>query len=281
MPGVFRLSGDLLLEKLESLCKQGLLAAALFPVVPAEKKDAIGSEALNSKGVIPTLIKKIKKALPELCLFADVALDPFTTHGHDGVVNEKGEVVNDASVEVLAAMSLVLAQAGVDFVAPSDMMDGRIAAIRNTLDQNNLTETGILAYAAKYASSLYSPFRDALHSAPSFGDKKTYQMNPANAREALLEARLDEEEGADILMVKPALFYLDILTRLREATHLPLSAYHVSGEYAMVMAAHEKGMLDADHIFIEALTSIKRAGADMIFSYATPRLLASVPSWRK
>ena len=276
MPDVFRLSGDLLIEELRSLWKKGLRAAALFPVIPSSQKDPVGSEALTPLGLIPKVIKKIKETLPELCLFADVALDPYTSHGHDGLIDEKGDVLNDATLEVLAQMSLVLAQAGADFVAPSNMMDGRVAAIRKTLDQNNFTQTGILSYTAKYASALYAPFRDALHSAPSFGDKKTYQMNPANSREALLEAHLDEEEGADILMVKPALFYLDILSKLRASSNLPLSAYHVSGEYAMVMAAHEKGMLDADRIFYEALLSIKRAGADFIFSYATPHLLSSL-----
>lgn len=276
MPGVFRLSGDLLIKELRSLWKEGLRAAALFPVISPSQKDPVGSEALNPSGLIPNVIKKIKEALPELCLFADIALDPYTSHGHDGLVTEKGEVFNDPTLEVLAQMSLVLAQAGADFVAPSDMMDGRVATIRKALDQNHFKETGILSYTAKYASALYSPFRDALHSAPSFGDKKTYQMNPANSREVLFEAHLDEEEGADILMVKPALFYLDILAKLRSSTHLPLSAYHVSGEYAMVMAAHEKGMIDATRIFYEALLSIKRAGADFIFSYATPHLLSSL-----
>lgn len=276
MPGVFRLTGDLLLDELSSLWGQGLCAAALFPVIPSTQKDARGSEALNPKGLIPCIIKKIKEALPELCLFADVALDPYTSHGHDGLINEKGEVLNDPSVEVLAQMSLVLAEAGADFVAPSDMMDGRVKAIRHELCKTGFTSTGILSYTAKYASSLYAPFRDALHSAPAFGDKKTYQMNPANAREALLEATLDEEEGADMLMVKPALFYLDIIAKLRQKTNLPICAYLVSGEYAMVMAAHEKGMLDASRIFYEAHLSIKRAGADFIFSYATPHLLSSL-----
>lgn len=273
MPGVYRLSLDLLLKELESLHAQGLQAAALFPVIPQDKKDPAGNEALNPRGLTPSAIRTIKRELPDLCMIADVALDPFTTHGHDGLVNERGEIVNDPTVEVLSKMSVVLAEAGVDFIAPSDMMDGRVRAIRLALDKANLEQTGILSYTAKYASSLYNPFRDALHSTPSFGDKKTYQMNPGNAREALLEAALDAAEGADMLMIKPASLYLDIISKVRAATHLPICAYHVSGEYAMVMAAHEKGYLDANKVFFEALTCIKRAGADLIFTYVAPQLL--------
>lgn len=204
---------------------------------------------------------------------ADIALDPYTSHGHDGLASSDGRILNDETVEVLAKIALLYAQMGIDYVAPSDMMDGRVKAIRTLLDLHGFHETGILSYTAKYASSLYGPFRDTLGSHIAFGDKKTYQMNPANIREALLEAQLDEEEGADILMVKPALFYLDVLSTIRQSTNLPLAAYHVSGEYAMVMAAHEKGYLDASKTFYESLLCIKRAGADFIISYAIRQVI--------
>ncbi len=281
MSGLFRLSVDQIIEELKRLMDMGLKGAALFPVIDPKKKDRVGSEALKSDGLIPHAIQQIKTALPGLCLFADVALDPFTTHGHDGLVDERGYVLNDETVEALKKMSVVLAAAGVDYVAPSDMMDGRIGAIRHALDQEGYKNTGILAYSAKYASCLYSPFRDALRSTPSFGNKRGYQMDPANGREALLEAKLDEEEGADMLMVKPALFYLDVIYRLRQQTALPLCAYHVSGEYAMVMAAAEKGIVDAKAALLEALIAIKRAGADLIFSYATPMVLPYIQTTSK
>lgn len=273
MPGVQRLSGDELVKEATRLHSLGILAVALFPVVPYPQKDPQGSGALDEKGVIPVCVQKLKRALPSLCVITDVALDPYTTHGHDGILGVAGDVRNDETVERLAQMALVHARAGADFVAPSDMMDGRVGAIRKVLDGNLHCDTGILSYTAKYASSLYGPFREALGSSLQQGDKKSYQMNPANSREALLEATLDEEEGADILMVKPALFYLDVIAKLRAHTQLPICAYHVSGEYAMVMAAHERGMLDARSVFREALLSIKRAGADMIFSYATEMVL--------
>jgi porphobilinogen synthase len=218
-------------------------------------------------------LKLLKREIPSLCLITDVALDPFTSHGHDGVVDARGYVVNDETVEILCRMAILLGAAGADIIAPSDMMDGRIGAIRRELDKKDLHEVGILSYTAKYASSLYGPFRDTLGSTLKFGDKKSYQMNPANSREAVRQALIDCNEGADMLMVKPALFYLDIIARLKEAVHLPLCAYHVSGEYAMVMAAHHHGMLDAPKVFHEALLSIKRAGADFIFSYAVPQIL--------
>ena len=273
LPGVARLSMDYVLLEAEKLHKRGVPAIAIFPVIDPSEKDAEGSAALSEDGIVPRAVQLLKKEIPSLCVIADIALDPFTSHGHDGLVNEHGYVMNDATVEVLAQMAHLFAAAGIDYVAPSDMMDGRVGAIRKKLDAHQFHDVGILSYTAKYASSLYAPFRDALGSSPKFGDKKTYQMNPANCREALLEAVLDTEEGADILMVKPALFYLDIIAKIRETSHLPIAAYHVSGEYAMVMAAHEKGYLDAPKVFYEALLSIKRAGADFIFSYATPQVL--------
>ncbi len=273
LPGVHRLSLDLLLKEAEKFHRQNIPAISLFPVISKEEKDIYATAAINPDGLIPKAARALKREIPSLCVITDVALDPFTSHGHDGLVNDRGEILNDATVKLLSQMAIVHAQAGADFVAPSDMMDGRIGAIRHSLDQNNLSHVGILSYAAKYASSLYGPFRDALGSQLQFGNKKSYQLNPANIREALLEAHLDEEEGADMLMVKPALFYLDVMVELRKVTHLPICAYHVSGEYAMVMAAHERGMLDAPQVFLEALLSIKRAGANFIFSYAIPHVL--------
>ena len=272
MPGIERLSPDELLRDVEMLHKKGLTGVALFPIVDKEKKDADGSSALDPHGALPQAIRLLKKEMPTLCVFTDVALDPFTNHGHDGVIHQ-GDVDNDRTVAILEKVALLHAESGVDFVAPSDMMDGRIGAIRRALDGQGFTHTGILSYTAKYASSLYGPYRDALCSHVKFGDKKTYHMNPANSREALREARLDEEEGADIIMVKPALFYLDVIRSLREDTNLPVAAFHVSGEYSMVMAAHERGFVDADRVFYEALLCIKRAGADFILSYAARRIL--------
>ncbi len=268
MPGVSRYSIDLLLEKIGHLCAKGIQAIALFPVLEVSLRNLDGNEAWNEEGLIPRAIEQIKAQFPHLCIISDIALDPYTSHGHDGILNEKGEIANDATIERLCKMALLHAQAGVDFVAPSDMMDGRVKALREALDANGFEHTGILAYSAKYASALYGPFRDAMQVSLQFGDKKTYQMDPANSREALREALLDEKEGADILMVKPALYYLDVIAKLREQTHLPIAAYHVSGEYAMVMAAAKAGYLDASKVFYEALLSIKRAGADLIFTYA-------------
>lgn len=273
LPLIERLSLDKILKSAEKLHAQGIQAIALFPCISPEEKDLTGSYGLKTEGLIPLAIQKLKKEIPSLCIITDVALDPYTSHGHDGIVSNEGKILNDETVLLLAEMALIHAQCGADIVAPSDMMDGRVGAIRKKLDSCNLDETAILSYSAKYASSLYSPYREALGSHLQFGDKKSYQLNPANAREALIEAALDEAEGADILMVKPALLYLDILAKLRAATHLPLAAYHVSGEYAMVMAAHEKGFLDASGTFLESLLSIKRAGADMIFTYAIPLIL--------
>jgi porphobilinogen synthase len=268
MPGIFRLSIDLLLDKIEQLHGQGIQAVALFPVIDSSQRSEMAEEAWNPEGLIPRAIRAIKERIPGICVISDVALDPYTSHGHDGILDEKLEISNDATIEILARMAFVQAQAGVDFVAPSDMMDGRVHALREALDVNGFTNTGILAYSAKYASALYAPFRDAMQVNLQFGDKKTYQMDPANIREAMLETLLDEQEGADILMIKPALFYLDVIARLRQETQRPIAAYHVSGEYAMVMAAAQAGYLDASKVFYEALLSIKRAGANMIFTYA-------------
>ncbi len=273
LPGISRLSIDQIVHEAEALHRKGILSIALFPVITPSLKDEKGSYALNEKGLIPRALQKLKQEIPPLCLITDIALDPFTSHGHDGVVDPSGYVLNESTIAILTEMACLLASAGADIVAPSDMMDGRIAAIRKKLDLQGFHDTGILSYSAKYASSLYSPFRDALRSTLQFGDKKTYQMNPANSREAVREALLDVQEGADMLMVKPALFYLDIISKIKETCHLPLCAYHVSGEYAMVMAAHLRGWLDAPKVFHEALLSIKRAGADFIISYAIPQIL--------
>lgn len=267
MPGCDRRSLDQLLEKLQMVQGVGIGAIALFPVIPPAQKDAIGSESHNPNGLVPRAVKAIKAAFPDLLVFTDVALDPYTTHGHDGIVDEAGRILNDETVAVLTQQALVQAEAGADFVAPSDMMDGRVGAIRQALDAAGFWQTGILAYSAKYASAYYGPFRDALDSAPQFGDKKTYQMDPANRREALKEALLDLAEGADVLMVKPALAYLDIIWQLKAQTQLPVAAYNVSGEYAMVKAAAEQGWIDERAIVLETLLGMKRAGADWILTY--------------
>jgi porphobilinogen synthase len=267
LPGINRLSTDLVIEEARTLHEQGVQSILLFPVLPDALKDDQGSEALNPDGLLPLAIRKIKDALPSLHIMADVALDPYSSHGHDGLIDAQDNILNDDTVDLLCEMSLNLANAGIDVIAPSDMMDGRVAAIRSTLDSAGYTQTAILSYSAKYASAFYGPFRDALGSAPRFGDKKTYQMDPANAREALLECLLDEEEGADILMVKPALAYLDIIASLRAQTLLPIAAYQVSGEYAMLQS------LNSDRALLESLIAIKRAGADMIFSYGCAQVL--------
>jgi porphobilinogen synthase len=268
LPGQYRFSPDVLLKEAHACLERGIKALALFPANEKGVKDARGSEALNRNNLINRTVKELKSRFPELAVIVDIALDPYTDHGHDGLVNDKGDVLNDETVEVLQEMALYAAEAGVDIVAPSDMMDGRVLAIREALDQGSFQHVGILAYAAKYASNLYGPFRSAAQVKLQFGDKKAYQLNPANVREALLECRLDEEEGADILMVKPALSYLDIIAKLRASSDLPIAAYHVSGEYSMVMAAHEKGWLNGPKTMEEHLLSIKRAGADIIFTYA-------------
>jgi len=273
LPGIYRMTIDQALKTAERYHALGVPAVNLFPAIDAILKDADGSYALCKEGLIPCALQAFKTEIPSLCLMADVALDPFTSHGHDGVIDEDGYVLNDQTVQLLSAMSLVYAEAGADVIAPSDMMDGRIGAIRKTLDYAGLESVAILSYTAKYASALYGPFRDALRSGLKKGDKKSYQMNPANRREAVRQAELDVEQGADMVMVKPALFYLDVIAEIRSRVHVPVAAYHVSGEYAQVMAAHSYGWLDAPRVFFEALLSIKRAGADFILTYALDQVL--------
>jgi porphobilinogen synthase len=268
MPGISRLSIDLLVKECVELYALGIPCVSLFPVIDASLKNTRASESFNPDGLYQKAIKEVKNAVPELLVMTDVALDPYSSDGHDGLVDPRnGEILNDATLDVLAKMAIVQAKAGSDIVGPSDMMDGRVGFIRDSLDEENLSKVAIMSYAAKYASAFYGPFRDALGSAPKKGDKKTYQMDYANVREALREAYLDESEGADILMVKPGLPYLDVIKTLRDNTTLPLAAYNVSGEYAMVKAAAEKGWIDNDAIMIEMLYSFKRAGADMILTY--------------
>ena len=264
MPGQFRLSIDELLRECEELYALGIGAVNLFGY--SIEKDELGSMSYDSGGLIQRAVRAIKKTIPELCVQTDVALDPYTTHGHDGLVIN-GEIVNDESVEVLCRMALSHAEAGADWIAPSDMMDGRVGSIRNALDGQGFDGVGILAYSAKYASCFYGPFRGALKSAPKSGDKKSYQMDPANTREALREISLDLDEGADVVMIKPALCYLDVISRVRDTFDVPIAAYNVSGEYAMVIAAAEKGWIDKDRAMMEMLLSIRRAGADMILTY--------------
>jgi porphobilinogen synthase len=266
MPNYFRRSLDLTVKEVKELWSMGIKSVLLFIKCADNLKDNEGTEAVNPNGLMQRSIKAIKDAVPEMIVMTDVALDPYSSYGHDGIV-ENGEIVNDPTVEVLAQMSVSHAQAGADIVAPSDMMDGRIAAIRNALEQNGFSKTGILAYSAKYASCFYGPFRDALDSAPGFGDKKTYQMDYANRIEAIKETLMDIEEGADIVMVKPAMAYLDIIREVKNAVTVPVSAYHVSGEYAMIKAAAKMGWLNEEKAIVESLTSIKRAGADLIATY--------------
>lgn len=272
MPDVFRFSLDLLVVEAAQLYQLGIRAIELFPVIEAAQKDQRGSEGLKQGNLVQRAVKALKRSIPEMCVMVDIALDPFTDHGHDGLVDHSGYVLNDATLDILGKMSLLAAEAGADIVAPSDMMDGRVRHIRHVLDRSGFTDVGILAYGAKYASALYGPFREALSSTPKFGDKKSYQLNPANSREALLELSLDAEEGADMLLIKPALAYLDIIAKARQQTNLPLGAYHVSGEYAMVMAAARNGWIDGDRVMAECLMSIKRAGADFILTYAARRM---------
>ena len=267
MPDTFRLSRDLVVKEARAAARLGISAVALFPALPDRLKDKLASESLNPDGLLQQTVRAIKDAVPEVAVITDVAMDPYSSDGHDGYVNEQGEIENDRTVGILAAMAVAQARAGADLVAPSDMMDGRVGAIRRALDEAGCNQTGILSYAVKYCSAFYGPFRDALDSAPRGGDKKTYQMDPANAREAIREVQLDVAEGADIVMVKPALPYLDILRAVREAVHVPVAAYHVSGEYAMVKAAAANGWLDEQACMMESLLSIRRAGADMILTY--------------
>lgn len=266
MPGYYRMSLDLTVQEVKLLWNMGIRSVLLFIKCKDELKDNTGKEAWNANGLMQRSIKAIKDAVPEMLIMTDVALDPYSSYGHDGIVKD-GEILNDETVEALVKMSISHAQAGADFVAPSDMMDGRIGAIRNGLEENGFTKTGIMSYSAKYASCFYGPFRDALDSAPGFGDKKTYQMDYANRTEAVRETLMDVEEGADIVMVKPAMAYLDIIREIKNTVDVPVSAYQVSGEYAMIKAAAKMGWLDENKAVIESLTSIKRAGADLIATY--------------
>jgi len=266
MPGYYRNSLDITVKEVKDLWNMGLKSVLLFIKAKDELKDNTGKEAWNPDGLMQRSIKAIKDAVPEIVVTTDVALDPYSSYGHDGIVKD-GEIVNDETVDALVKMSLSHAQAGADFVAPSDMMDGRIGAIREAFEESGFNKMGIMAYSAKYASCFYGPFRDALDSAPGFGDKKTYQMNYANRIEAIKETLMDVEEGADIVMVKPALAYLDIIREVKNAVNVPVSAYNISGEYAMIKAAAKMGWLDEDKAILETLTAIKRAGTDLIATY--------------
>ena len=286
MPGIERLSVDLLVQQVRELARIGIPGVALFPKIANDKKDIDGTEAWNDDGLVSRAVQACKDAAPEVMVFCDVALDPYTTTGQDGIVEDVGwpgskhigpEILNDKTVAALIRQALCEARAGADVVAPSDMMDGRIGAIREALDEHGFERVCILSYAAKYASGFYGPFRDALDSAPKGGlDKKTYQMDPSNRREALREVRLDVDQGADMVMVKPALPYLDIVRDVRELVEIPVAAYHVSGEFAMLKAAAQNGWLDGDRCMREALLCIKRAGADIIFTYAAREVAASL-----
>ena len=266
MPGIFRLSPDEILKEIEKSIALGVKTFDLFPALPETKKDPHGAESLNPHGLLPTTLKMIRDRFPDVTLITDVALDPYSSDGHDGIVRE-GLIVNDETVEILAEMCVVHAKAGADIVSPSDMMDGRVGAIRERLDAAGFTEAGILSYSVKYASSFYGPFREALDSAPKFGDKKTYQMDFRNSREALREVDLDVQEGADIVMVKPALSYLDIIAKVKAHTQIPVAAYNVSGEYGLIKLGAKAGIIDETRAMVETLYSIRRAGADIIFTY--------------
>jgi porphobilinogen synthase len=266
MPGIFRMSGDLMLKEIEECMRVGIRAFDVFPAVEEQYKDKTATKSYDPNFFYLKALKQIKKNFPEACIMTDVAMDPYSSDGHDGLVKD-GRILNDETLEILGRMALAQAETGIDILGPSDMMDGRVGHIRNLLDQNGFTDVSIMSYTAKYTSGFYNPFREALDSAPKFGDKKTYQMNPANRNEALLEAQLDTDEGADFLMVKPALAYLDVIRLLKDNSYLPIAAYNVSGEYSMVKAAAQKGWLDGDRVMNEILLSIKRAGADVILTY--------------
>jgi porphobilinogen synthase len=267
MPGIYRLSLDMMLLEIEQCLKLGIKAFDVFPVVDDKHKDKEATQSHNPDFFYLKALETIKATFPEACIMTDVAMDPYSSDGHDGLVDEDGNILNDETLEILGAMALAQAETGIDIIGPSDMMDGRVEYIRDVLDDNGYEDVSIMSYTAKYASAFYGPFRDALDSAPKSGDKKTYQMNPANQREAILEADLDEEEGADFLMVKPALAYLDVIKLLNDNYDLPIAAYNVSGEYAMLKAAGLKGWLNYDQAMQESLLSIKRAGADIILTY--------------
>ena len=266
MPGIYRFSPDLILKEIESCLKLGITTFDVFPSLTDKFKDKTATESTNKNGLYLKTLTLIKKKFPEACIMTDVAMDPYSSDGHDGFV-KNGEIVNDETLEILAKMAVAQAECGIDIIGPSDMMDGRVGYLRDSLDDAGFTNVSIMSYTAKYASAFYGPFRDALDSAPKFGDKKTYQMNPANSKEAMIEAQLDLEEGADFLMVKPALSYLDIIKDLSTNFDLPIAAYNVSGEYAMVKAAAAKGWIDGDRVRDEILLSMKRAGASVILTY--------------
>lgn len=266
MPGIFRWSPDLILQEIEECLSLGITTFDVFPAVEDSLKDRLATKSYDPSFFYLKTLREIKKRFPEACIMTDVAMDPYSSDGHDGLV-EDSRIVNDKTLEILGKMALAQAETGIDILGPSDMMDGRVGYLRDVLDKNGFTDVSVMSYTAKYASGFYNPFRDALDSAPKFGDKKTYQMNPANSREALIEAELDTLEGADFLMVKPALSYLDVIHLLKANSRLPIAAYNVSGEYSMVKAAHEKGWLDGDRVMKEILLSIRRAGADVILTY--------------
>jgi porphobilinogen synthase len=274
MPGIFRLSLDLMLLEIEECLKLGIRAFDIFPAVEDKWKDKTATRSYDPDFFYLKALVEIKKKFPEACIMTDVAMDPYSSDGHDGFVKD-GKIMNDETLVILGKMALAQAETGIDIVGPSDMMDGRVGYIRNVLDEHGFTEVSIMSYTAKYASGFYNPFRDALDSSPKVGDKKTYQMNPANRREALLEAQLDEAEGADFLMVKPALAYLDVIRLLKDNCSLPVAAYNVSGEYAMVKAAAQNGWLDGERVMNETLVSIKRAGADIILTYFAKEFASS------
>lgn len=266
MPDIYRYSPDLILDEIARAVDLGVRAFDLFPALPESKKSSRAEEALNPEGLVPKTLQLIRNKFPDITLITDIALDPYSSDGHDGIV-KNGKILNDETVEILAQMALIHAQAGADIVSPSDMMDGRVGAIRQSLDEGGFTNTGILSYSVKYASSFYGPFREALDSAPKFGDKKTYQMDFRNSREALREIELDVAEGADMVMVKPALSYLDVIAKVKAHTHLPVAAYNVSGEYGLIKAGAKAGIIDETRAMVETLYSIRRAGADIIFTY--------------
>lgn len=266
MPNIYRFSIDTLLEEIKEVSDLGIKSICLFPNYPEAKKDKYATESHNSETLYLKALSEIKDKFPHIALMTDVAMDPYSSDGHDGLV-ENGEILNDETLDILGKMALAQARAGADIIGPSDMMDGRIGHIRDVLDDEGFTNVSIMSYSVKYASAFYGPFRDALDSAPKFGDKKTYQMNPANVREALIEGQLDVAEGADFLMVKPAFSYLDVIKTMADNFDLPIAAYNVSGEYAMIKAAAQNGWLDGDKAMLEMLLSIKRAGAKIILSY--------------
>lgn len=277
LPGIFRFSPDNLLREIEENMNLGLTNFILFPAVADTLKDKMATHSWSLDNFYLKIARDIKARFPDCCLISDVAMDPYSSDGHDGLV-QNGEIVNDETLPILAKMSLVQAEAGFDMLGPSEMMDGRVGFIRKALDEASFTKTGILAYTAKYASAMYGPFRDALDSAPKSGDKKSYQMNPANKREAIIEAELDTAEGADMLMVKPALHYLDVIHLLKERCDLPIAAYHVSGECAMLRAACNNGWLDFERAMPETLLSIRRAGADVILTYFAKEFAQRFPN---